>query len=656
MLSIKQKLTKRISVIIIISCVITALVVAVFMYRDADNTINNSLKQYAQLGSLGIDESINACKNIARQVGSIKRLGNKEITFEEKINIGENQEEFNDFKNVEVIESNGIGLFEGENHSNEPYFTTAMKGDTYIEAPLDKIEQGTPETIVTAPLWKDGLANTEVIGVVYVIPNELVFKKAIDSIKLNVKCEAFLIDSSGNKIYSSDPEAMANYVNVIEAAKEDKSYKNEAEILTKMIDGEQGVSSYGPFFHSTAISYYPISNREGWSIGIKVDRTALLLGVYLSLGIALIILIAILLISRYIIRKSLQKIIAPLESCTDRINKLANGDLRSPVCDIHTNDEVETLSIATRNIVNNINSIINDVQQTLDDVNNKKMIITDRSRDFYVGDYSELRDNLDRLINTLNGIIKQISESVDQISIGITQVSDGAVLNSDGASKQATAIEDLTTAIQDITWKVSVTAKNTLSAAKAVENTNDKAIEGKSQMDELIESMKEISNKAAMIESINKLIQDISFQTNILSLNASVEAARAGAAGKGFAVVADEVRNLSQKSAKAANDTTRLINDTISAIENGTSKLNKTYDTFDGILSNISAVNETVKQVAKDTDEQSESIKQIDKAVTDISGVIQTNSSTAQETAACSEEVSSQTTIVKSITDEFITK
>ena len=173
------------------------------------------------------------------------------------------------------------------------------------------------------------------------------------------------------------------------------------------------------------------------------------------------------------------------------------------------------------------------------------------------------------------------------------------------------------------------------------------------KMEEMSKAMAEITEKSNEIGKIIKTIDDIAFQTNILSLNAAIEAARAGAAGKGFAVVADEVGNLAQKSAKAAKNTGELIEETKDAVERGARITRETGESLSAVVERAGKINDMIFEITKETERESQSVGQLTRGMEQISSVVQTNSATAEESAASSEELSAQASLLDKLVSKF---
>ena len=177
--------------------------------------------------------------------------------------------------------------------------------------------------------------------------------------------------------------------------------------------------------------------------------------------------------------------------------------------------------------------------------------------------------------------------------------------------------------------------------------------EGNHQMQEMIDAMKVISEKSGQISKIIKTIEDIAFQTNILALNASVEAARVGKAGEGFAVVAKEIRNLADRTSEASKNTTVLIKESAAAVEEGERAACATAGSLAQVVKSTKQVIMTVDKIAAATNYQSESVLQITAEVGQISDVVQSNSATSEELAAASEELSSQAQVLEELAERF---
>ena len=215
-----------------------------------------------------------------------------------------------------------------------------------------------------------------------------------------------------------------------------------------------------------------------------------------------------------------------------------------------------------------------------------------------------------------------------------------------GAYEQADSIEELTNSIAHISEDISKTSGNVQLAVDYANQASSGAVGGNEQMKKMLFAMNDIKKASDQIGKIIKSIEGIAFQTNILSLNAAVEAARAGSAGKGFSVVAEEVRNLSARSAEAAEQSSLLINNAIVAVDEGYKIADYTANAMKDVEVRVEQVKKALLEIEQSTSFQSEEIKHITSGLDRISGVVNTNSATSEENAASSEEFSGQVALL----------
>lgn len=250
------------------------------------------------------------------------------------------------------------------------------------------------------------------------------------------------------------------------------------------------------------------------------------------------------------------------------------------------------------------------------------------------------------LINENHSTFTQMSIAADQIEQGSVQIAEASKNLADGATEQASAIEEITASVTDIANKSKSNASEVgdvqnmiVEAAQAIRSGND-------QMQEMVTAMKEIKSASEDIQKIIKVIDDIAFNTNILALNASVEASRAGEHGKGFVVVAEEVRNLAGRSAEASKQTADMIEDSIHRVQKGFDLAIDTKEALQTISNLVERITESGSIIAQASTEQAASASQIDEALAQISQITQTNSATSEQCAAASEELSNQTRLL----------
>ncbi|WP_411675812.1 methyl-accepting chemotaxis protein [Caproicibacter sp.] len=417
------------------------------------------------------------------------------------------------------------------------------------------------------------------------------------------------------------------------------SYQNEADVL-------------GMPYQTV---YEPILSSDGKAIGVfcagvplnSVRSFQSKVTLFSFLAALIIVLLSVL--GFFLFSK--KSITEPILRMLKFAEQLANGNLNVELEGAQSDDEIGKLGASLNSVRKTLSLYIGDISGHLTRMANGDMTVqVDRE---YIGDFLPIRESLNSITDSLNRLLFHISETADQVHSGADQVSSGAQVLAQGATEQASSIEELSASISEISEKVRLSTENIESITQDVHGSVDEIEASQNEIRSLLASMHEISEAASQIKNIIKTIDDIAFQTNILALNASVEAARAGEKGKGFAVVAEEVRNLAAKSADAASDTARLIHNSIERIQEGSVQAEKTGQSSASAFEKLRQISSTINRINHDSQEQANAVSQITIGIHQVSEVVQTNAATAEESAAASEELSSQATILREDISRF---
>lgn len=334
----------------------------------------------------------------------------------------------------------------------------------------------------------------------------------------------------------------------------------------------------------------------------------------------------------------------PLQCVVAGVQRLARGEIDVEV-EKYNNDEIGQVADA-------LNRLAEQNRQTA------AMAETMSGGDFSIDIEPKTEDDvlgtsLKRLVDGNNLTLSEIRAAAARVGSESEQVAMASQSLAQGSTEQASAIEEVTATITDITERTRINADHATEASKLVDLAKINATEGNTEMEQMVDAMKDIKESSENIFHIIKTIDDIAFQTNILALNAAVEAARAGEHGKGFAVVSEEVRSLAAKSAEAASQTAELIEDSIAKVQYGSEHAAKTAKKLDEIVTAVDNIVSLIQDIAAASNDQANALSQVSMAVDQVSQVIQTNSATSEECAAASEELSNQSANLKVLVDQY---
>ncbi|HNQ22582.1 MAG TPA: methyl-accepting chemotaxis protein [Phycisphaerae bacterium] len=253
------------------------------------------------------------------------------------------------------------------------------------------------------------------------------------------------------------------------------------------------------------------------------------------------------------------------------------------------------------------------------------------------------------IVRPINRIITGLNEGAEQVNDAAGQVSGASQDLAQGASEQASSLEETSSSLEEMAAMTRTNADNARQANDLSEQTRTAAQHGDKTMEALNVAMSAINDSSSEISKIIKVIEEIAFQTNLLALNAAVEAARAGEHGKGFAVVADEVRNLAQRAAQASREITGLIEDSVSKAREGSNVAGEVAKALGDIVGNVAKVTELINGIARASQEQTQGVDQINTAVSQMDKVTQQNAAGAEECASAAEELAAQAQAVQAV-------
>ena len=425
------------------------------------------------------------------------------------------------------------------------------------------------------------------------------------------------------------------------------------DAVERVTTGETGAVEFPIDGKKMLVAFSPIRGTQ-WSLVIQIPKSDYSHFINWAMLISILATLAGLIISVLLILRFARSISHPVQCVTDRMVALSNGDLHTEVPPVGTGDELEVMTQTLDATLASINRYISDIQQVLTHIADGDLR-TGPQVD-YKGDFVLIRGSLRTIAQSMNETLLGFHSAADRLTAMAEQLNGQSAQLHQASLEQNQSAEELVHEVTHVKEQLVDVAESSDQTRSQTEEIIRRIRSANEQMDALSSAMDDISANAQQITKIAKDIEDIAFQTNILSLNASVEAARAGAAGKGFAVVANEVKQLAAKSAEAAQSATEIVNNTKAIIQTGvvlTADTAGSLRAISGVSAQISTISD---QLAAAVQGQELALSVMEERIATISAITDRNLQNAGETERSSGSLAKEAEALQSQVQKFILK
>ncbi|MCI8513672.1 MAG: HAMP domain-containing protein [Lachnospiraceae bacterium] len=645
MKSIKSKIQVSILSVVLIGSILIGVITAFLNASGIDYVMTKTLGPATQMAADAVTWRMDAYWTALQEAASSDIFRESDPTSPELEPIRDGIAQRNGFLYTGKMDADGFSST-GQSYAEEEYFQQCKATvQPYISDIMNDGKQMI--FLLEVPIIKDGRFD----GVVYGAISADFLSDIVINLAMGNDGVAYVLDNNGNVIGHRDRSVVEKGSSMIEAAKTDPSVADVAAVNQRMIQGETGFGTYNFYGDNKFVGFAPIGGNQNWSIAIEASQREFKSTLDRSILLTVLVVALVVIATFPVAIRVGRSISNPIRACVTRLERLADGDLKTPTPAVRSRDETAELTKALDATICRLNDVVQDVSHHL-----FKMGEGDFRENItrtYWGDFAAIETSIKAIHNSLKNTLLQISQSAGAVAAGAVQVSDGAQSLSQGATEQASAVHELSATAASIADSARQTTTAAEEAGEFVHQAGEQLGISVTHVKELNAAMEKISNSSTEIGKIIDTIETIAFQTNILALNAAVEAARAGAAGKGFAVVANEVRNLATKSDEAAKATKGLIESSIAAVMEGGQVVHQVTQSLDKTSSIAGNVTTKMNAVVTAVEEQTSSISQVTEGINQISSVVQNTSATSEQSAATAQELSNQSLLMNNLVHKF---
>ncbi len=618
---ILRNTTLNILILVAVCCVIMAL----SMQSLANSILLDSLQPMARQSAKTVEANIHMLADRMMMLAGDSRMNIVAIGEKASASDGETAEnnwaavlteaaEIYEFHTIALYDLNGslVQGIDGAPERLEDSFLALLQETDNLTTHASTIFEDKLGITMGMPVKEDGETAYYLVGVYkYDALNDV-----LSSINIGKNGMAYMVNRDGIVTGHPDQSKIKSDSTLLQL-----SDGNE-EAIKSVTTGETGATEYAIDGQQMLVAFSPIRGTQ-WALVIQVpksDYNNLINGAMIVAGVCTLV---VLLLSILVILRMARSISKPVKNVTSRMISLSDGDLHTKVINIRSGDELEIMTRTLADTVGSVNRYISDIHQVLSGVADGNLQIGPQVE--YKGDFTLIRNSLGTILRSMNETITGFRAAATRLSSMAEELSGQSGQLHQASLEQNQATEALVDEVGHVKEQLVCVIKSSDQTHAMTGEITRKVQEANSQMAALSNAMDDISSNAQEITSIAKAIDNIAFQTNILALNASVEAARAGSAGAGFAVVAEEVKELAGKSAQAAQSAVEIVSNTRAVIQTGVELNASTAESLQAIFGVSTEIREMSDQLVAAVHGQEDALNSIEERIETISAIADRN-------------------------------
>ena len=584
-------------------------------YQTQMQMVQTDVNRASALASENLSNQLQNYMNVTSIAGTDSIIRDSSASISDKEACIDRYVQTYGFTSGNLLDPNAVSLFDGTDFSDRDYVQRALTGEVCVSDITLSRYTGTYGVSIAAPVQS---ASGDITGVIYFRIDNDFMTSIVENLKISRNSSACIVDANNQIIAHENPEL----------------------IMTEAAASNDGICAS-----------VPVNNTNGWTLVITApesDFTGAMTTMIRQFVIWDIIAVIAALIIAMLFANSMSKSVLTVKNA---MLSISQGDLSCSLTKTKRKDELGVLQNTAASLVEMLQHIIGEANQILGSI--AHFDLTTGEMNSYPGAFNSLADSVNAIRQMLTRMIIDIQSSSANVKSGSSQLAEATQLLSEGTVSQTSSIEKLVMDMNNVVDSINQNSENGNLINERLNTLDTKIQDSSQQMEHLLRIVDQIEEMSSDIQKIVGTIDSIAFQTNILALNASVEAARAGENGRGFAVVAEEVSSLASRSSDASKKTGELIEKCITGIAQAKESADVTASALESIVTDSAEIARSFDSISEATREEARKANSIRMEINNISDVVQSNSSTAQETAASTEALSQQAQTLEAMTSRF---